>query len=94
MLKISFEEILEKLDQTLVLCDELGLGQMASRCRFADCRRRIARLIDVVQRRQPPTVLEADRIELQEQQHEYLTALMEGDDCGSILSYLRQCEPT
>lgn len=94
MQRRSYEEILSGLEDALAFYTSLGLRPLAERSRFAEYRRRTARLIQLVRRRS-----EAERSEILEREGaqrrtEYIMALMESMEFGDVCRDLRHCEPS
>ena len=82
---VSYEKILQDLEQFLQLCSSIGLRERIGR--FTQYRREIANLMNAIRTR---SLSEKD----EEQRDRYLVALMEGTEVSLMLPYLQQCEPT
>jgi hypothetical protein len=82
---LSYEKILQDLEQFLELCSSIGLQE--KRGRFTQYRREIVALMDA---RNTRSLARRD----QEQLDKYFVALMEGMEVSLMLPYLQQCEPT
>jgi hypothetical protein len=87
MERLTYEKILQDLDQFLRLCTSVGLHERVEEGRFAQYRREIVKLIDAIKAR---SLSETDG----EQLNKYLVALMEGAEVSFLLPYLQQSDPT
>jgi hypothetical protein len=85
MERLSYEKILQDLEQFLQLCSSFGLPVGGER--FTQYRREIVTLIDTVKTR-------ALSGQDTEQLDRYLIALMEGAEVNLLLPYLQECERT
>jgi hypothetical protein len=93
MPSIPFEDILLSLNQMLEFCNAIGLGNIAAQSRFAKYQQRIQRLIEIVRLRQDNQGAISIPREIEAEQREYMGALMESVEFGSLLPYVRQCDP-
>lgn len=82
---LSYEEILQDLEQFLELCSSIGLQE--KRGRFTQYRREIVALIDA---RKARSLSGQDEKQLDK----YRIALLEGMEVSLMLPYLQQCEST
>jgi len=85
MERLSYEKILQDLEQFLQLCTSVQLR--VGKERFTQYRREIVALMHAIKTRALSRQDEAQR-------HKYLIALMEGAEVSLLLSYLQQCERT
>ena len=86
MERLTYERILQDLNQFLQLCTSIGLRERVEEGRFAQYRHEIIALMDAVRTR---SLSGQD----EEQLHKYLVALMEGAEVSLLLPYLQQSEP-
>ena len=89
MRRIRFEDTQQWLDEALALCRSLGLGDLVERGRFAEHCKRLERLIWIIRQGPFAEMPEPLRKELEENQVEFVTALLEGLELSETLGHLR-----
>ena len=89
---MRYEEILEKLNQSLAYFEEIGLGERAQQSRFIEYTRLIEHLCEIIRTHSidslPPQVEE----ELRNHTLEYVLALTESMELTDALPYLKTCD--
>lgn len=84
----KYESILERLETALQRCDELGLGEMARRSRFAKYRESLKALIKIVRAPRDNRFSPEATQELSKHKTEYLASLVESIEFGDVLQNL------
>lgn len=89
---VTYESILERLETALQRCNELGLGEMARRSRFAEYSESLRRLIKIVRAPRDIRFSPEKTQELSQHKAKYLASVVESMEFGDVMQHLHDVD--